>query len=56
MTVLLVSLIEPLKVQLELARALFDSDVKAGVARVSLPTALEVKYPQAACSRMSQPP
>ena len=50
LTVLPRSLIEPLKVQLEVARALFDSDVKAGVARASLPTALAIKYPRAASS------
>lgn len=50
LTVLPKSLIEPLKAQLDIAKALFESDIKAGVARVSMPTALEVKYPCAASS------
>ena len=50
LTVLPKSLVDSLRAQLDVAKALFDGDVKAGVARVSMPTALEVKYPRAASS------
>lgn len=50
LTVLPKSLVEPLRAQLDVTKALFESDLEAGVARVSMPTALEVKNPRAASS------
>ncbi len=40
--------IEPLQIQLQKARRVFESDRTAGVAGVWLPTSLAVKYPHAA--------
>ncbi len=47
-TMLPQSLVEPLKKQLVVARALHDADVAAGHGDVELPDALERKYPRAA--------
>lgn len=46
-TLLGLSVVEPLKKQLQATQALFDKDCEAGVAGVYLPNALERKYPKA---------
>ncbi len=49
LTVLALSVVEPLERQLDKNRVLWQSDVASGAAPVALPGALESKYPHAGC-------